>query len=148
MSLVSLLNRGRKYFFSSPLIDSILLPDHFSSRQATLEIEFIHQTVSRYVTPSAGKTLSDLYNKISQAYARKAGDENLQEHLDGVQKTQAETRRATGIEFLCFRQTKDRSKEKAAAPTGSRPKERERERVRDKERSHGRSHRERERPKE
>ena len=57
----------------------------------------------------------------------KAGDENLQEHLDGVKKTLAETRRATGIEFLCFRQTKDRSKEKAAAPTGSRPKERERD---------------------
>lgn len=138
-----LLNWGKKFSFldSYPYLIS-------TCKQATLEIEFIHQTVSRYVTPSAAKTLSDLYNKISQAYARKAGDENLQEHLDGVKKTLAETRRATGIEFLCFRQTKDRSKERVAAPTGSRPKERERERVRDKERSHGRSQRERERPKE
>jgi exocyst complex component 2 len=79
------------------------------SEKATLEIEFMHQTLSRYVTPSAAKTLSDLYNKISQAYARRAGDENLQSNLDGVKKTLAETRRATGIEFLCFRQTKDRS---------------------------------------
>jgi len=76
--------------------------------RATLEIEFMHQTLSRYVSSSAAKTLSDLYNKISQAYSRRAGDENLQNNLDGVKKTLAETRRATGIEFLCFRQTKER----------------------------------------
>ncbi|KAJ8087260.1 Exocyst complex component S5 [Marasmius tenuissimus] len=74
--------------------------------RATLEIEFMHQTLGKYVTPSAAKTLSDLYSKISQAYARRPGDENLQTNLDGVKKTLADTRRATGIEFLCFRQTK------------------------------------------
>ena len=62
------------------------------------------------MTPSAAKTLSELYNKISQAYARKPGDENLQTHLDGVKKTLAETRRATGIEFLCFKQSKSKDK--------------------------------------
>jgi len=78
--------------------------------RATLEIEFMHQTLGRYVTPSAAKTLSDLYNKISQAYSRRSGDENLQSNLDGVKKTLADTRRATGIEFLCFRQTKSSSR--------------------------------------
>jgi len=77
--------------------------------QATLEIEFMHQTLSRYVTQSAARTLSELYNKISQAYARRPGDENLQSNLDGVKKTLADTRRATGIEFLCFRQNKDKA---------------------------------------
>jgi len=90
--------------------------------RATLEIEFMHQTLSRYVTPSAAKTLSDLYNKISQAYARRAGDENLQNNLDGVKKTLAETRRATGIEFLCFRQTKERTGG-SSGPSSSRPKD-------------------------
>ncbi|TRM60363.1 exocyst complex component Sec5-domain-containing protein [Schizophyllum amplum] len=82
--------------------------------RATLEIEFMHQTLGRYITPPAARTLSDLYTKISQAYARRPGDENLQSNLDGVKKTLADTRRATGIEFLCFRQTKaggSRSKE-------------------------------------
>lgn len=74
--------------------------------QATLEIEFMHQTLGRYVTTTAANTLSDLYNKISQAYTRRPGDENLQAKLDGVKKILADTRRATGIEFLCFRQTK------------------------------------------
>jgi exocyst complex component 2 len=75
----------------------------------------MHQTLSRYVTTSAARTLSDLYNKISQAYTRRPGDEGLQGNLDGVKKTLADTRRATGIEFLCFRQ----NKEKTAAGTSA-----------------------------
>ncbi len=86
----------------------------------------MHQTLSRYVTPSADATLSELYTKISQAYAKRAGDENLQAHLDGVKKTLADARRATGIEFLCFRQTKDRAKEKVRTGSGDQPRERER----------------------
>ncbi|KAF5390101.1 hypothetical protein D9757_003841 [Collybiopsis confluens] len=96
--------------------------------RATLEIEFMHQTLGKYVTPTAAKMLSELYNKISQAYARRPGDENLQNHLDGVKKTLADTRRATGIEFLCFRQTKPAGTK--AGTAGSKNKERE---TRDKE---------------
>ena len=93
----------------------------------------MHQTLSRYVTPSAADTLSKLYNKISQAYTRKSGDENLQMHLDGVKKTLAETRRATGIEFLCFRQTKTKDKSSNGSST-PRPKDRERDVARQRER--------------
>ncbi|KAF8801103.1 exocyst complex component sec5 [Phlegmacium glaucopus] len=90
--------------------------------RATLEIEFMHQTLGRYVSSSAAKTLSELYNKISQAYARRPGDENLQSNLDGVKKILAETRRATGIEFLCFRQSKTSTS--SSRPSGrSRDKE-------------------------
>ena len=80
----------------------------------------MHQTLGRYVTPAAAKTLSELYNRISQAYARRPGDENLQANLDGVKKILAETRRATGIEFLCFRQTKttSSSNSRSGAPGG------------------------------
>ncbi|KAF9523252.1 exocyst complex component sec5 [Crepidotus variabilis] len=74
--------------------------------RATLEIEFMHQTLGRYVTPIAAKTLSDLYTRISQAYTRRPGDENLQSNLDIVKKILAETRRSTGLDFLCFKQTK------------------------------------------
>ncbi|KAF8841998.1 hypothetical protein BDN67DRAFT_900284 [Paxillus ammoniavirescens] len=81
--------------------------------RATLEIEFMHQTLARYVSPPAAKTLSELYNKISMAYARRPGDENLQGHLDSVKRTLAESRRATGIEFMCFRQSKDKSVSKS-----------------------------------
>lgn len=87
--------------------------------RATLEIEFMHQTLSRHVSPSATKTLSELYKNISQAYQRRPGDENLQGNLDVVKKILADTRRATGIEFLCFRQTKERPA-KSSTTTSSR----------------------------
>ncbi|OSD08742.1 hypothetical protein PYCCODRAFT_1448893 [Trametes coccinea BRFM310] len=93
--------------------------------RATLEIEFMHQTLSRYVTPPADQTLSALYTTISHAYAKRPGDENLQAHLDGVKKTLADARRATGVEFLCFRQTKERG---GGGGGGGGGRERERER--------------------
>jgi len=80
----------------------------------------MHQTLGRYVSPNAAKILSELYNRISQAYARRPGDENLQSNLDGVKKILAETRRATGIEFLCFRQPKLSSGSSRSAPSGPR----------------------------
>ncbi|KIK99659.1 hypothetical protein PAXRUDRAFT_8739 [Paxillus rubicundulus Ve08.2h10] len=83
--------------------------------RATLEIEFMHQTLARYVSPPAAKTLSELYNKISMAYARRPGDENLQGNLDSVKRTLAESRRATGIEFMCFRQSRDKSSSKSTS---------------------------------
>ena len=49
-----------------------------------------------------------MYNKISQAYARRPGDD-MKSQLEGVKKTLADTRRATQIEFLCFRKEKDKS---------------------------------------
>ena len=106
--------------YVSFLLSAVLAPcaDPDARGQATLEIEFMHQTLSRFVTGSADKTLAELYTKISQAYAKRPGDENLQAHLDGVKKTLADARRATGIEFLCFRPTKDRSKDKSRDPEG------------------------------
>jgi exocyst complex component 2 len=80
--------------------------------RATLEIEFMHQTLGRYVSPAAAKQLGELYTNISKAYTKRPGDEGLQGSLDGVKRTLLETRRATGIEFLCFRATKTASSEK------------------------------------
>jgi len=83
--------------------------------RATLEIEFIHQTLVQYVSPAASKTLSAIYNSISAAYSRRpgsAGSESLQKELEGVKRTLHDSRRATAIEFLCFKPTKD-----VSAPT-------------------------------
>ncbi|KAJ7770499.1 exocyst complex component sec5 [Mycena metata] len=83
--------------------------------RATLEIEFMHQTLGRYVSPSAAKQLGDLYSTISKAYVKRPGEEELQGSLDGVKRTLADTRRATGIEFLCFRATKSASGDSKSA---------------------------------
>jgi len=72
--------------------------------RATLEIEFMHQT-------------------ISKAYAKRPGDEGLQGSLDEVKRTLSETRRATGIEFLCFRATKAAGGEKGGSSAARRERE-------------------------
>ncbi|KAG9127809.1 hypothetical protein FRC07_009001 [Ceratobasidium sp. 392] len=75
--------------------------------RATLEIEFFHQTLMRFCTPAAVKTLTEIYETISRSYQRKPGQtEDLQQELDGVKKTLNDTRRATQIEFLCFKSPK------------------------------------------
>ncbi|KAG8743871.1 hypothetical protein FRC12_014937 [Ceratobasidium sp. 428] len=75
--------------------------------RATLEIEFFHQTLMRFCTPAAVKTLTEIYETISRSYQRKPGQtEDLQRELDGVKKTLNDTRRATQIEFLCFKSPK------------------------------------------
>ncbi|KAJ7136006.1 exocyst complex component Sec5-domain-containing protein [Mycena epipterygia] len=90
--------------------------------RATLEIEFMHQTLGRYVSPNAAKQLGELYTNISKAYAKRPGDEGLQGSLDGVKRTLSDTRRATGIEFLCFRMTKAASADKSGS-SGRRERE-------------------------
>lgn len=83
---------------------SFMTPISPHSLQATLEIEFFHQTLMRFCTPAAVKTLTEIYETISRAYQRKPGQtEDLQQELDGVKKTLNDTRRATQIEFLCFK---------------------------------------------
>ncbi|KAJ7145330.1 exocyst complex component sec5 [Mycena crocata] len=93
--------------------------------RATLEIEFMHQTLGRYVSQNAAKQLGELYTNISKAYAKRPGDEGLQGSLDGVKRTLSDTRRATGIEFLCFRATKPAG-DKSASRREREKKEKER----------------------
>ncbi|KAI8987114.1 exocyst complex component Sec5-domain-containing protein [Pilobolus umbonatus] len=53
--------------------------------QATLEIEFMHQTLSQYVTPTASNTLQSIYQTIEQAYdPQQQQSGNLQSELSHV----------------------------------------------------------------
>lgn len=70
---------------------------------ATLEIEFLHQSVNQYVTPQANETLSRIYDTISQAYRRQKSSDDFHRELDGLKKLLSDSRRATGLETLCFK---------------------------------------------
>lgn len=89
----------------------------------------MHQALGRYVTDSAANTLSDTYVKISEAYGKKK-EEGLEVNLEHVKRILSETRRATGVEFLCFRPTKppgsSSSSSRSAASGRSRDKDKDR----------------------
>lgn len=74
--------------------------------KATLEIEFMHQTLSQHVSPTADQTLQSIYKTISQSYYRRPTPNSaseLQAELEGLKRTLVASRRATALQFLCFR---------------------------------------------
>lgn len=80
--------------------------------QATLEIEFVHQTLTAFLSPKAEATLKQIYEVISKKYERvkettgeAAAEESriLQRELEEVKKTLVMSRKMTALEFLCFR---------------------------------------------
>jgi exocyst complex component 2 len=81
--------------------------------QATLEIEFTHQTLSQYVSTKAEKLLKQIYQTISQKYVKQTGargaeeDASLQNELESVKKILISSRKATALEFLCFRKARE-----------------------------------------
>lgn len=85
--------------------------------QATLEIEFVHQTMAHHVSPTAEKYLKEVYETISQRYTDTLGagadPALLQRELEGVKQTLVANRKATALAFLCFRRPKGEAKHRA-----------------------------------
>jgi exocyst complex component 2 len=79
--------------------------------QATLEIEFVHQTLALYVSPRAEGRLKRIYETISEKYDRKLhgddGNAMLQAELENVKRILVKSRKATALEFLCFRKPRE-----------------------------------------
>ncbi|CAG8566578.1 3768_t:CDS:10 [Diversispora eburnea] len=74
--------------------------------QATLEIEFMHQTLSQYVTPQAQETLQLIYTTIEQLYDTSQESGNLESELGSVKQLLVESRKNTSLQFLCFKKPK------------------------------------------
>lgn len=87
--------------------------------QATLEIEFVHQTLGAFVSPKAEATLKEIYETISSKYTGSSAGQGeadkvrMQRELEQVKKTLMSRRRTTALEFLCFR------KKLSSAPSSS-----------------------------
>lgn len=75
----------------------------------------MHQTLSQHVSPLADQTLQSIYKTISQSYYRRPNSsaQELQQELEGLKRTLVASRRATALQFLCFRRP---SKQPAAPP--------------------------------
>lgn len=76
----------------------------------------MHQTLSQHVSEQADQTLQSIYKTISQSYYRRPNSsaQELQHELEGLKRTLVASRRATALQFLCFRRP---SKTAAAQPS-------------------------------
>ncbi|KAF8189835.1 exocyst complex component Sec5-domain-containing protein [Mycena galopus ATCC 62051] len=88
--------------------------------RATLEIGFMNQTLGRYVSAERADKLKELCASISKPYVK---DERLPAGLEGVAKILVDTKKATGIQFLCFRATKGKTQKSGGAKTPKRERE-------------------------
>lgn len=73
--------------------------------QATLDVEFISQTLASYTTDAASQTQTDIYQVLDQKTdngARMA----LQEELSGLRIGLKRLREGTRGQFSCFRRVK------------------------------------------
>ncbi|KAI3479512.1 hypothetical protein L1887_58423 [Cichorium endivia] len=62
--------------------------------QATLEIEFLHQTLAAYISPQAEQRLKDVYETISHNYVRTSRDKDtLNAELERVKQILVHTRK-------------------------------------------------------
>ena len=87
--------------------------------QATLEIEFLHQTLTNFISPKAEGLLKQVYETISHKYRRVDAreKEQLNSELERVKQILVASRKATALEFLCFRRARRDTAKDEAAPT-------------------------------
>ncbi|KAF9115084.1 hypothetical protein BGX27_009007 [Mortierella sp. AM989] len=72
---------------------------------ATLEMEFMNQTLSQYRSPSSDEILQMVYGAIDRAYQPEGGD-NLQNEMGVLKKLLADARQSTQVQFMCFKKPK------------------------------------------
>lgn len=79
--------------------------------QAVMELTFMHKSLGYYKDSPAGKALEDIYGKqITQVYVP-SKNQDFTPSFEAMQKILTEARRATGIQFLCFKLAKEKEKE-------------------------------------
>lgn len=88
--------------FSSPRLPSISLPQLM---QATLDVEFVSQTLAAYTTDAASQTQTDIY-QVLDAKTDNAARTRLQEELGGLRVGLKRLREARRGQFSCFRRVK------------------------------------------
>jgi len=73
--------------------------------QATLDVEFVAQTMSQYTTKKAGDTQSEIYIQLDQGTTPEAS-KKLQGELPEMRLILKRLREGTRSEFLCFKREK------------------------------------------
>lgn len=88
--------------FRSPQISQITLAQLM---QATLDVEFMAQTLASYTTEAASQVQTDIY-QVLDAKTDNAARVRLQDELGSLRNTLKRLREGTKVQFACFRRVK------------------------------------------
>jgi exocyst complex component 2 len=73
--------------------------------QATLDVEFMAQTLASYTTEAASQVQTDIY-QVLDAKTDNAARVRLQDELGSLRSTLKRLREGTKVQFACFRRIK------------------------------------------
>lgn len=76
--------------------------------QATLDVEFVAQTMSQYTTTRASKLQGDIYVQLDQKTTKDASQQ-LQHELEEMRVVLKRLREGSRNEFLCFKKERGRA---------------------------------------
>jgi exocyst complex component 2 len=88
--------------FESPSLSTISLPQLM---QATLDVEFMAQTLASYTTEQASQIQTDIYQVLDKKTDNTARV-RLQDELGSLRTTLKRLREGTKVQFACFRRIK------------------------------------------
>lgn len=88
--------------FKSPQLPQITLTQLM---QATLDVEFMAQTLASYTTEAASQVQTDIY-QVLDAKTDNAARVRLQDELGSLRNTLKRLREGTKVQFACFRRVK------------------------------------------
>jgi exocyst complex component 2 len=97
--------------FRSERIPQISLPQLM---QATLDVEFMAQTLASYTTDAASQVQTDIY-QVLDAKTDNAARVRLQDELGSLRSTLKRLREGTKVQYACFRRVKRGEGERARA---------------------------------
>ncbi|KAF1936912.1 hypothetical protein EJ02DRAFT_427068 [Clathrospora elynae] len=100
--------------FQSKNLPTIDLPQLM---QATLDVEFMAQTLASYTTDQASQIQTDIYQVLDQK-TDNAARVRLQEELGSLRSTLKRLREGTKVQFACFRRVKKGTQGQAQAVEG------------------------------
>lgn len=81
--------------------------------QATLDVEFVAQTLSQYTTDRASEIQSQIYQELDKGTDNEARS-NLQTELPEMRLTLKRLREGSRSEFACFKKSRSRTERQAA----------------------------------
>ena len=73
-----------------------------------------------YITAEAADTLTKCYDTISSAYRRQQSSDDFHKELESLRKLLGDSRKATGVETLCFKPPKESRSKVEGRDTGNR----------------------------
>ncbi|KAF5853405.1 hypothetical protein GGP41_001951 [Bipolaris sorokiniana] len=100
--------------FQSDNLPTISLPQLM---QATLDVEFMAQTLSAYTTEQASQIQTDIYQVLDQK-TDNAARVKLQDELGNLRTVLKRLREGTKVQFACFRRVKRANTGQMAGPGG------------------------------